>query len=224
MSDKTEEELKYVLEFMDKVLFDADYVFILGDMFEFYHGYEGYIYEHFLPFAKKLKELSEKGKKIFFLEGNHEFSLGSFFESVTSSKSMLRLDMKLDSLRIYISHGHEMTPSFLNYLLRSKFMLKIMDLLGPRISWKLAMLASVFLSNKKKVYKGKTLKIFREYAERKLKEGFDVVILAHSHIPDRYEIVCGSTRKLYLNTGDIVRDSTYIEYTTETGFSLRKYP
>lgn len=224
LSDKTKSELQYLLEFMDSVLCDADYVFILGDIFEFYHGYDGFVYEWFLPFVKKLKQLSESGKKLFFFEGNHEFSLGNYFESLSSCKSLDRLAFNLEGANVYISHGHEVGKLALNRLLRSRPVLKIMDLLGPKIAWKIAMFASLFLSNRKKLYNEKNRRLFRQYAERKLKEGFDVVVLAHSHIPDRYEIVEGQKRKLYLNTGDIIRDCTYVEYLSGTGFELRKYP
>ena len=224
LSNKTKKELDSLIEFMNSVLSEADYVFILGDMFEFYHGYDGFVYEWFLPFVKKLRELSEEGKKLFFFEGNHEFLLGSYFEKVSSCRTLRRLVNEFDGLRVYISHGDEVRLSPISYLLRSKFTLRLMDMLGPKLSWNIAMLSSFFLSNKKKRYNEGTLRLFREFAAKKFKEGFDVVILAHSHIPDIYEITEGEKRKLYLNTGDIIRNRTYVEYSTESGFALRKYP
>jgi len=221
---KTEKELHFLIKFMDITLGEADYVFVLGDMFEFYHGYDGFVYEWFLPFVEKLKELSKNGKKLYFLEGNHEFCLGRYFEAITLCKPLRRLAISLDGHRLYVSHGDEIRFSLINSFLRSKFTQKVMDLLGPKLSWEIAMLSRFLLSKKKKGGSGKIVNAFRRYAEMKFKEGFDVVILAHSHIPDVYEIKGGERGKLYLNTGDIVRDRTYVEYTTETGFNLRKHP
>lgn len=223
LNDRTIKELNYLTRFMDDVLVDADLVFILGDIFEFYYGYDGFVYSWFLPFVQKLKELSAKNKKLFFLEGNHEFCMGSYFQKLTSCECFEKLDITLDNIRVFVSHGHKLGFSVLNSVLKSKIVLSLMDLLGPKVAWKVANFASLFLSKKEKSFKEKNLRLFRQYAEKKLKEGFDVVILAHSHIPDAYEIVQQDKRKLYFNTGDIIRNSTYVEYTTQKGFSLMKY-
>ncbi len=224
LGELTHKEMSFLLKFMDEVLEDADWVFIMGDIFQFYHGYDGFIYSWFLPFVQKTRELSAKGKRLFFLEGNHEFFLGTYFETLSSCKSFISLDVNLDGLRIYTSHGHEFSLSLLNRILRSRPIISLMDLLGPETSWRLAKIAGFFLSRKKKSFSEKDLRLFRKYAEKKFREGFDAVVLAHSHIPDIYEIFEEGKRKIYLNTGDIIKNGTYVEYTTEKGFTLRKYP
>ena len=54
-------------------------------------------------------------------------------------------------------------------------------------------------------------------------EGFDAVIFAHSHIIDYVEYDRGERKKVYLNPGDFVKNSTYIEYTSESGFQIKAY-
>ena len=53
---------------------DADMVFVL-EIFEFYHGYEGYIYPWYRPIVDAFKTITEQGKSVYFLEGNHEFDM-----------------------------------------------------------------------------------------------------------------------------------------------------
>jgi UDP-2,3-diacylglucosamine pyrophosphatase LpxH len=98
-----------------------------------------------------------------------------------------------------------------------------MNLFGPELSWKIAMGVSKVMSKKKKGQSQKIKDRFREYAKEKLNEGYDVVILAHSHISDYVEYGSGETKKVYLNSGDLMKNSTYIEYTSESGFAVRKY-
>jgi UDP-2,3-diacylglucosamine pyrophosphatase LpxH len=64
---------------------------------------------------------------------------------------------------------------------------------------------------------------FREYAEQKIDEGFDAVIFAHSHISDYVEYDTGKGKKVYLNSGDFIKNATYVEYTSESGFAVRQY-
>lgn len=212
-------ELNGLITFMDRYLVDADYLFLLGDIFEFYHGYDGFIFDWYLPVAEKLRELSFSGKKIFFLEGNHEFSMGSHFEKFTGSKCSRYLSLSIDGLRLYISHGDELAPSLLHKLLRSRLSTKMMDLLGPRISWMIASSFSKVLSKKLKGKNDRIKFLYRKLAVEKLREGYDAIIISHSHIPDQLVTPLG----IYINTGDVIRDRTYVEYTTEIGFSLRSY-
>jgi len=48
-------------------------------------------------------------------------------------------------------------------------------------------------------------------------------LLAHSHMADRVECNSGNGATIYLNTGDFIRDRTYVEYTSETGFVVKEY-
>ncbi len=75
-------KLNFFKDFLKDILDKVDKVFILGDLFEFYHGYDGYIYPWYKGVADVLKKLTESGKSVVFLEGNHEFGMGSFFENL----------------------------------------------------------------------------------------------------------------------------------------------
>lgn len=210
-------ELALLLDFVDRHLSDSDYVFMLGDIFEFYHGYDGFIFSWYLPLAEKLRELSTSGKRIFFLEGNHEFSMGSYFEKFTGCKSSRSLSFVLEGIRLYISHGDELTPSILGRILRSRLSKKMMDFLGPNLSWMIASFFSKILSKRRKPKDMRTKLLFRNLALKKLSEGYDVVVLSHSHIPDQLN----TGRGIYFNTGDVIVDRTYVEYRTDFGFSLK---
>jgi hypothetical protein len=124
---------------------------------------------------------------------------------------------------MFLAHGHEIRNNYLVKALKTGFMGGVMDLFKPTLAWKVAAVAGVFLSKRKKPYNGKTRAAFRQYARVKLEESYDAVILAHTHMSDTVEYTFGVTRKYYLNTGDIIRDSTYVEYNTGTGFEMKKY-
>lgn len=211
-----------VERFLRETCAGVDMVFILGDLFEFYHGYEGYIFPWYRGVAQSLRDLTRKGSTVYFIEGNHEFGMGRFFEEYTGARIARSISMDFQGRKAYISHGYEIKKYPLTRFLKTPFVGGIMDAVGPRAAWRVAEMASVFLSNKEKPYNEKTKNLFREYAAQKLDEGYDVVLLGHSHMPDRVELPRGG--KVYLNTGDIVRHGSYVEYESRSGFALKYLP
>jgi UDP-2,3-diacylglucosamine hydrolase len=208
--------------FLRKSCIDADTVFILGDLFEFYHGHGDYIYPWFRGIADALKDLTRRGVVVNLLEGNHEFGMGSFFESYTGVVCTERMNVDVEGRRVFVSHGDELAGGMVRTMLKSKLAARVMDLLGPRPTWAVAMGARVFLSKKKKGYNQRVRDRFRGYARKILDDGFDAVILAHSHMPDQVEYNSGEKKAVYLNTGDFVKHTTYVLYESGSGFSIRK--
>lgn len=221
---KDDENKKALARFIRDTCMDADNVFILGDLFEFYHGYKDYIYPWYIEIIELFKELTLSGKKVYFIEGNHEFDMGEYISQYSGIECCKEITIDIDGRKTYIGHGYEVSGGWLVRLLKSGPAIGMMDLLGPSITWKVASIASLFLSDKRKVFNEKVKMRFRSYAKRKLTEGYDVVILAHSHMPDMvtYDLPGGKI-KYYLNTGDIIKGPTYIEYVTGSGFMLKQY-
>jgi len=223
LTRKNKKKLKLVETFIRNVCSDADMVFVLGDLFEFYHGYQGYIYPWYRSIVDSFKAITEKGKSVYFLEGNHEFDMGSFFETYTGIKCVKNLTMDIEGKRTFISHGDEFYLNPVTRALKTPLTIGAMNLFGPRLSWKIAMGMSTIMSKKKKGQSPRVKSMFREYAKEKLNEGYDAVILAHTHIADYLEFGKGEARKVYLNSGDFIKKSTYIEYTSDSGFQIKEY-
>ncbi len=202
---------------------DADIVVILGDLFEFYHGYDNYIYPWYEPVTDVLKKMTENGSKIYFLEGNHEFELGCYFTRHTGVVSGREMVIQLDGKRIFLSHGDTSGLFCLGSVLKNRFTYWIMDMIGPMATWKCAEKAGFFLSRKRKPYDDNIKRIFRENGRRKLKEGYDAVIFAHSHMVDKIEFEEAGKKQTYLNTGDFGRYFDYVLYDSDAGFSLKTY-
>lgn len=223
LTRKNKKKLKLVETFIRDMCSEADMVFVLGDLFEFYHGYQGYIYPWYRSIVDSFKAITEKGKSVYFLEGNHEFDMGSFFETYTGIKCVKNITMDIEGKRTFISHGDEFYLNPVTRALKTPLTIGAMNLFGPRLSWKIAMGMSTIMSKKKKGQSPRVKNMFREYAKEKLREGYDAVILAHTHIADYLEFGAGEAKKVYLNSGDFIKKSTYIEYTSEFGFQIKVY-
>jgi UDP-2,3-diacylglucosamine hydrolase len=223
LTDRSFDKMGHVRDFLNDVCGDADKVFVLGDLFEFYHGYDGYIYPWYADIVGSLKRLVENGKEVYLLEGNHEFGMGEFFQTHTGIVCAKEMAVDIEGKRTYIAHGHRFDRFCLGNILKSPFIYAVMDRFGPVLTWKIAMAMRIFLSKKQKPYSVKVKEAFRRYARQKHDEGYDVVVLAHSHMPDRTPPVGVGKEKVYLNTGDFIEHGSYVEYTTGEGFQLRRY-
>jgi UDP-2,3-diacylglucosamine pyrophosphatase LpxH len=63
----------------------------------------------------------------------------------------------------------------------------------------------------------------RSFAQRKLREGFDAVILAHTHLPEAITVKDQGRKAYYFNVGDWIKDFSYLRYNEKRGFSLEYF-
>jgi UDP-2,3-diacylglucosamine hydrolase len=215
------EKTKTVETFIREVCSGADMVFLLGDFFEFYHGYRDYIYPWYRGVADALREITTGGTTVYLVEGNHEFGAGGFLESYAGITCTDAMSIEVDGKKVFVSHGDELEGKTLRVILKSRVAALAMNLLGPRLTWAAAMRARVFLSKREKPYNLHAAEDFRGYALRLFDEGYDAVVLAHSHTPDTAVYGSGDKEKVYLNTGDFCRYSTYVLYDSSSGFELK---
>jgi len=213
---------EFVTRFIREICASADMVFILGDLFEFYHGYDGFIYPWYQDVIDTLRDIALKGTAVYHIEGNHEFELGKFFSAYTGVICSSALTTEIDGKKIFLSHGDE-TGAILRKVLKSPFAYAVMDALGPTLTWKVAMACRIFLSKRRRRYNQKVRDAFRRYARRKLDEGYYAVVLAHTHMPDFVEYENGESKRIYLNTGDLIENLTYGEYTSLNGLAVKTY-
>ncbi len=212
-----------VQTFIKTVCTDADIVVVLGDLFEFYHGYNGYIYPWYRDTAEALRTLAAGGTAVYHVEGNHEFNMGAFFSSHTGVRCVRNLEITVDGKRTFLSHGDQASGPVLGSMLKSSLTYWIMDRLGPLPTWRTAMACSLFLSKRQRVYNERVRDKFRLFARTTLDKGYDAVILAHTHMPDFVEFGGGEAKKTYINTGGLIQNHSYAEYTTSGGFSLKSF-
>jgi UDP-2,3-diacylglucosamine hydrolase len=206
-SDKqTEKEL---LDFFHYVNKQGDELYIVGDLFDFWFEYRSVIPRHYFNILSALKSLVADGIKIGFITGNHDFWVDDFFREdlgICIYKNPLKL--KIDGHMLYLAHGDGLAKKDTGYRLLKKVLrhplnIRLYRLLHPDIAFRLAH----FFSRTSRNYK--ELKDVDEeyiqYARSLFHEGFDFVILAHTHRPQIYR----EGKQTYINTGDWLYHFTY---------------
>ncbi|MEE4255109.1 MAG: UDP-2,3-diacylglucosamine diphosphatase [Desulfuromusa sp.] len=128
---------------------DLDALFLLGDIFEFWLGYKHLVFSAYIPLLEKLRQFSESGTQLYFVEGNHDFHLGPYFTNnlnctVIPEQKLVNWDGK----RILICHG-DLVKQDRNYrhlrtFWRSWPIKALSRIIHPDLVWSFA----IWLSNK----------------------------------------------------------------------------
>jgi len=201
-----------------------DNIYILGDLFEFYYGYENFFYPHHIKLINALNIISNKTRLVLF-EGNHEYRLEKIKQFVNAEVIKDSLIEQIDGKKVFMQHGDTIDTKDLSYRifrnsLKNSLTLSVINKISPTTLFNLSKSASSF---SKKITKSKKIKkideAFLNFAKNRIKGGADIVILAHTHRPSITKIDKG----LYINSGDFFDNLSYITYETKRGFLLNFY-
>jgi len=192
---------------------------ILGDFFDFWFGFQDQRKLEFLygDLREVFLSLYKNGTRIIYLEGNHDFGLKGELFGVKVENYRWENVLELEGLRVLLAHGDKNSgfPHFLPSLfLKNTLTYSLLRFLGPRV---VIPIGFFWASRSKRKGPQEDLQNrLRAYALKRLKEGFDVVIMAHSHMPDLVE----DKGRFYFNVGSF-RNGNYLIF-SKGRFSLKK--
>lgn len=205
-----------VLGFLEGQKGGVDHLFIAGDFFDFWFCGNGRVYPPFQGVVRKLLELRDKGARIHIFEGNHDFSMSSYFAGYDGVEVFPDWgEFTLEGTRILISHGDTVDSTNIRYLtfrkiLRSRAFRRLESMIPPAVLWKIAALSS-------SVSKGLTLESqeilagkMNAFSLRKFEEGYDAVILGHCHIPVIKTYEMDGRTKVFAALGDWIDHCSYL--------------
>ncbi len=198
---------RLLIKFLNEIKNDLENLFILGDMFEFWFEYNIALPKDYFRILATFFNLHQQGVKLHYILGNHEVMIGDFFKKLGFCIYLRDAEIEIDGKKIYLAHGNKFDRRLWTVLwenlLTSKFNHKLYSLLHPDIGVFLAQ-GIAHLSRQQPRSESLSLMLER-FAINKLKK-FDIVILAHSHIP---VFKSYSEDKYYINTGDWVDNFSY---------------
>lgn len=202
-------ERKFI-SWLDSIKNDADVIFLLGDLFDFWFEYKKVIPKGFVRVLGKLAELKDNGVEIHFFVGNHDLWMKDYFQTelnipVYHTPKEFTFNNKI----FLIGHGDGLGPGDTGFKIMKKvftnpFSKWLFKWIHPDIGVKLAQ----YLSVKNKLISGEEdVKFLGEenewlvlYCKSKLSsKHYDYFIFGHRHLP--LELSVGENSK-YINTGD----------------------
>ncbi len=212
-----------LLEFLDQQQGKLDALFLLGDIFEFWVGYRHSVFSEHLPLLSRLQQLADRGCRLFYVEGNHDFNLGDFFTralncTVVTDQQIIDWDQK----NIFICHGDLADSRAKSYRLlrtfwRSSFLKIIAKIVPPDATWRIGNFLCD-LSRKKIRRLHDPSPILLPYAKQALDQGADSFVCGHFHYPLRTDIEGFPVVAL----GDWIGQFSYLEL-IDGNFELKSF-
>ena len=213
------EREKIFITWLDQIKIDAQAIFFLGDLFDFWFEYKKVVPKGFTRLFGKLAELSDSGINLFFFVGNHDCWIGNYFEDELGINVFhKKVDLNIDNYNILIGHGDGLGPGdnkykFLKLLFRNPILKKLFSFIHPDIGISFGS----FLSQKNKIFSGnenvfesEDKEMLFSYCKDVLKtKYYHFFIFGHRHIP--LELDLGNNSK-YFNTGDWITHFSYLVY------------
>ncbi|MBY0416284.1 MAG: UDP-2,3-diacylglucosamine diphosphatase [Bdellovibrionales bacterium] len=207
----------------------SDVIFLLGDIFDLMIGPHSQYFTRFQTYFDEIKKLIRNGKRICYVEGNHDFHLRELY------KKFFKVNSDLDSSlfqmapyfefenggkKVYLAHGDDIELNNPNYKLFKSIVT------SPPLRYYANNLMPHFLiksigeysSEKSRKRNNKRYKIeadltpvrdnFRKSSESFFKSHpFEILVLGHSHVKDQYQSDLGFE---YVNNGYAQHTKTYI--------------
>ena len=213
-----------LLLFLEQIKKDSQALYILGDLFEFWFEYKNVIPKDHFTILMKLKEIINLEIPITYLVGNHDFWLGNFLiEQIGIKIEKHPVSVEHQGKKIYLIHGDGLAKKDFGYrilknILRNRINIWLYRLIPPDYGIPLAKKVASFSRNKTQSRDKEFLKDYREFAKEKIKEGYDAVLIGHTHQPCFEELDKG----IYINIGDWFDHFTYGKL-TQGRFYLLEY-
>jgi len=209
-AEKEAKKLKKLLLFLEGMETKASHLCILGDLFDFWFEYRTVIPKDFYPVIMKLYQIAHSGVEISYVCGNHDWWQRDFFRDSIGMKIFQgRLETVLCQKRLFLAHGdglgnRDFGDRVFNRMLRSRANVTLFSAIHPDLGIRLGRRLSRLSRRNSKCFRGDTL---IEFAKKKFQEGFDYVILAHTHAP----VLSRYGQNVYVNVGDWMSNFTYAE-------------
>lgn len=222
-------EKKFVA-WLDEIKADAEVLFLVGDLFDFWFEYKTVVPRGFIRVLGKLAELRDSGITIHFFTGNHDLWMDDYFEKelnipVYHKPQVFTFNNKV----FFIGHGDGLGPGDNGYKRMKKvftnpFSKWLFRWLHPDIGVKLAQYLSVknkLISGDSDVnFLGEDKEWLVLYSKRKLESRqYDYFIFGHRHLPMIIKVGKDSE---YINLGDWITYFTYGVFDGEK-FELLEY-
>ena len=169
----------------------ASELYIVGDLFDFWFEYRTAIPRRYFATLAALQRLRAAGVAITYLNGNHDFWLGTFFRDTLGIRTIDGgVAVEAQGRRLYLHHGDGLVGGDLGYkmlraVLRSRACIGLYGLLHPDLGIPLALAVSRWSRTSRPDDPLRHDRLWNEIAKPRFAEGFDGVLVGHFH--DAYE-------------------------------------
>ncbi len=215
--EKSLEREKKIVRFLDSIKHEAQEIFLVGDMFDFWFEYKTVVPKGFVRLLGKLAELSDAGIALHFFVGNHDMWVRNYFQQELNMKVYFEpAYFDFNGLQFLIGHGDGQGPGdhsykFLKKIFRNPICQWAFGIIPPGIGMGLANYLSQRSRNAdnvpEEVFLGEENEWLIVYSKEILQQRcVNYFIFGHRHLAIDFTL---SEKSRYINLGDWINGSTY---------------
>jgi len=208
-----------VINWLDQIQNDANHLFLLGDIFDFWFEYSGKPYIFFTHFLNKIAELRKNGIAVYFFTGNHDMWVKNYLkEHLGIHIFRKKQEFIINGKNFLIGHGDGIGKGEFGYkclktFLNCKINIWLFGLIPPKIGFAIALFLSrrsrAMTPEYKELFLGNEKELLVQFCFHYLvNHSVDYFIFGHRHLPLEIKI----EKATYFNTGDWLNYNTYIKY------------
>ena len=210
---------KLFISWLDKIKKDAQVIFLLGDLFDFWFEYYKSVPKGFTRVLGKLAELSDSGIKIYFFVGNHDYWTRDYFQKEIGMEVLKKpTEFKINNKLFFIGHGDGLGPGDFKYKFLKRIFRNPLFIFLFRINYPwFGIPLGNFFSRKNKILSGNNIKfkskeneILYHFCKKKLNvKHYDFFVFGHRHLPLKIEL---GNNSYYFNTGDWINHYSFLHF------------
>jgi UDP-2,3-diacylglucosamine hydrolase len=174
-------------DFLNSLPGRASSLYIVGDLFDFWFEYRTAIPRRHFATLAVLARLRDAGVDIAYLNGNHDFWLGTFFRDTLGIRTIDGgVNVEAQGRELWVHHGDGLVGGDLGYrmlrgVLRSALGIGLYGLLHPDVGIPLAHAVSRWSRHSRGEAPLEPERLWSEIALPRFAEGYDGVLIGHFH-------------------------------------------
>lgn len=225
------EREKRVVAWLEEIRHDADAIYLVGDVFDFWFEYKHVIPRGYIRLLGKLAEIRDAGIPVHWLVGNHDmWMFGYLQEELGIEVHFHPIRTTWDGKNFFIAHGDGLGPGdqsykFIKKIFRNPFFQWVYARFHPNFAFGLAQYLSRRSRKANYEYDAQYLGDDKEWLvifakELTARENVDFIICGHRHLVLDKQL---SPATRYINLGDWMKSGQYGVW-DGTEFRIVSYP
>lgn len=208
---------KLICKWLDEVKNDAEEIYLVGDIFDFWFEHSFTVPKGFVRILGKLAELTDSGIKVHLFTGNHDMWMRDYLPKELGVDIFYEpVSREYNGKQFFIGHGDGLGPGDHKYkFIKRLFASRISQWLYARLHSNFSFWVANFFSRKSRAATGSSdekflgnenewLYIFcRDYIKD---HKVDYFVFGHRHLPLELDI---DTKAKYINLGDWLKYNSY---------------
>lgn len=211
-----------LVNFLESIRNDAQAIYLLGDMFDFWYEFKFVVPKGFTRFLGKLSELTDQGIEVHFFTGNHDIWCGDYLEKecgVTIHREPCIC--QLGNYTCYLAHGDGLGDEddvkfrFLRAMFHNKILQRLFSMIHPRWSIDLglewAKRSRLKRENGREPdYQGEDKEALVRYTKAYIKEHPDIDFFIYGHRHIMLDLMLTRKNRMVI-LGDWINEYSYAE-------------